>query len=138
MPEKREDREELYTGWFGVWVLLCCMEREFFCGYDGEEIPTAEKLEQMRQRAEEMRELLIWCKEGGFLRLEDVDAGGSYKAIIRGLSAVAEQIGSGGGGTVEEWREIESQIIRVKIHAWAQRARLLAWMLEAARADVVT
>lgn len=133
MKRKKDDMEELYTSWLAVWVLLDCMQREFYCEHVKQ--PTAEQVEQMGQRAQEMREHLEQCRSGGFLRLEDIDKGGGYAAIISGLSTIAERISSGGGNTADEWWELEGQILRIKVHAWAQKERALDLMREAARAQ---
>ena len=135
MEAKKADNMELYTGWFAVWFLLGCMEREFFrCG---EEV-TAEKLEQIRARAGEMIEHLENCKREGLLQLEDIDKGGGFSAILRGLAKIEESIPQDGGEVTEkDWLELEYIMIRIHIHAWAQRMRAYTRIKEAAQAEVI-
>lgn len=121
--EQMENREtenlNLFTDWLGVWVLFGCLEKEFFyhcCG-----CPKEDDWEELRQRVEEIRETLEECQETELLQLKDLSKGGGYADILRGLSSIAAQIGSGEERTEKKWREIEMLIIKLKIHAWAQK-----------------
>ena len=113
---------EIYIGWFAMWVLFGCMSKEFFRTY--EDI-TAEKVKRLHERTIELAEHIIYCKESGLLKIEDVDRGGGYEDIIRGLHTIeskteqqdAEEI------TLKKWTELEGIFIQIKIHAWAQKIR---------------
>ena len=132
MEERETEAFRLYADWFAVWGLLGCMFREFFYGYCGG-CPPENRVEQMRQRAEEMKKTLEDCQEKEWLQLKDVARGGGYADILRGLSTIAEQIENGGGRTEKEWLEIESLVIQIKIHAWAQKMRALISVMEEER-----
>ena len=123
--EEMEIREtktlNLLADWLCVWGLLSCTEREFFYNYSG--CPKEEDWEQLRQRVEEIRETLEECQETELLQLKDLSKGGGYADILRGLSSIAAQIGSGEERTEKKWREIEMLIIKLKIHAWAQKMK---------------
>ena len=135
MDAENGENMELYTGWLAVWVLLGCYEREFF---KADEAITAEKLEALRERSAEMIAHMRKCKEAGLLRLEDIDKGGGYAAILRGLSVIEEQATRDAAAMTEkEWRELECIAIKIRIHAWAQRMRVHGRMLQARRAEVI-
>jgi len=135
MDTENSENMELYTDWLGIEVLLDCMEREFFKENDA---ISAESVEQLRQRAAEMGTYIKHCKEAGLMRLEDIDKGGGYAAILRGLALIEKQAEKDGGGmAVKDWRELEYTSIKIKIHAWAQRMRARGRLLEEARRGVI-
>lgn len=121
--ERKTDSMEDYTGWFSVWVLLSCMEREFSGAED------AEKLEALRGRSEEMAAYINRCKAAGLLRLEDLAKSGGVPVILRGLSEI-EQIAAKDGATAEGWRKIQFLIVKAKIEAWAQKMGAVVRMQE--------
>lgn len=134
MNTENGENMEIYTGWLAIWVLLGCYKREFF--RVNEEI-TAEKIETLRERSAEMIAHIKKCKEAGFLRLEDIDKGGGYAAILRGLSAIEEQAEQAAAVmTAEKWRELEHIAIRIRIHAWSQRMRAYGRILQEKGAEV--
>ena len=111
---------KLYTDWSFARELLKSMEREFF-NADAE--ATREKLEQIQNRAAETAARLRRYTDTGWVRLTDLEAGGGYSDILKGLSAVERLTQEEGEAIEKTWGELHFLIIKLQVHAWAQQTK---------------